>query len=203
MFKLAIFDIDGVLVNTTDIHTEALRLSIASLVSPEAAREDYLDASDGIRTIDKLRRLQSSYGLSDHDIKSIDSMKSMLTTNAFAHYPRNEMLVRVLSNIKAQGVLLSIGSNSRRSNVDFLTQSLGIFDLLDFSVAGNEVKNPKPAPDVFLASMSKLNVKPEDTIIFEDSDSGYQAALATGAIVVRVNPVTLVTEEQLLKIVNS
>lgn len=193
---------DGVLVNSADIHTEALRKSIASLVSTEASQERFLDAHDGIRTKDKLKRLAASYGLSDTEVKAIDVLKEKLTMEGLERLPTNPMLIETLTELKRKGIKLSIGSNSRRSYVDAIVKAIGIEPLLDYSVAGDEIDNPKPHPEVFKRSMEYFDYSADETVIFEDSTIGIEAAARTGSIVIVVDPSSGVTKEQLLFCVN-
>lgn len=200
--KLAIFDMDGVLVESASIHTKALRKSIAALVSIEASQERFLDASDGIRTKDKLKRLAASYGLSNIEIKAIDELKERLTIEALVALPINSMLVETLTELKRKGIRLSVGSNSRRVYVDIVINAIGISHLLDYSVAGDEVDNPKPHPEIFKRSIEYLGYSPNETVIFEDSSIGIEAAAKTGSIVIIVDSSSGVTKEQLLFCVN-
>lgn len=200
--KLAIFDMDGVLVNSADIHTEALRKSIASLVSTEASQERFLDAHDGIRTKDKLKRLAASYDLSDSKVRAIDELKERLTVKGLEQLPINVMLVETMTELKRKGIKLSVGSNSRRAYVNIIVKAIGIEHLLDYSVSGDEVDNPKPHPEVFKRSMEHLGYSADETVIFEDSTIGIEAAARTGSIVIVVDSSSGVTKEQLLFCVN-
>jgi len=200
MIKLAIFDMDGVLANTTHIHTSALRDAVYTRVHEEASREHYLTASDGIRTTNKLECLRAQYGLSDEIVKSIDELKESLTLNAFGSIQKNELLISEFSRIKNKGIRIAIGSNSRRVYVDKIIQSLGLSEFIDFSIAGNEVFRSKPDPEIFNTIMARFNISNEDTIIFEDSIAGLKAAHEAKANVEFVNNRTLITLEQLRKI---
>ena len=62
-------------------------------------------------------------------------------------------------------------------------------DYLNLIVSNQDVKKPKPDPEMYLVAMEKLNVNPEECLIIEDNDHGVQAALASGGHLLRVaNP---------------
>jgi beta-phosphoglucomutase len=194
--KLAIFDLDGVLAKTTDIHTAALRAAVGSIVSKEASQGSYLDAADGIRTKDKLKRLADDYGLSDETVDRIDTLKKKYTVDALSSVNTNQVLVDGFNSLKSRGYTIAVASNSRRDFVNLILRGIGVMSLIDFSISGDEVKNPKPDPEIFNTVILSFGAEPSATYIFEDSPNGIKAASQTGATVITVDPHTLVTESQ-------
>ena len=63
---------------------------------------------------------------------------------------------------------------------------LGIADIFDLIYAGIDVKQGKPSPEIYNKAMDALNVSPEETLIFEDSNIGVEAAVSCGAKFIRV-----------------
>jgi HAD superfamily hydrolase (TIGR01509 family) len=57
----------------------------------------------------------------------------------------------------------------------------GLYDYMDLIIGNDEVKNPKPDPEIYHLAMQKLQITPEETIIVEDSPHGVEAAKASGA----------------------
>lgn len=192
--KLAIFDLDGVLVDTSEIHTHALRAAVKQFV-PLAYQESYLDASDGVRTVEKLQRLRVDYSLNENDIEAISRMKKKLTLLRLCEIDRNEVIVEIISKLKEEGVKIAIASNSRREFVNIIIKQLGIATLVDCVICGDEVKNPKPHPEIFSLVMNTVGINPASTVIFEDSPSGLEAARKSGAAVVQVDPKILITPD--------
>jgi beta-phosphoglucomutase len=195
---LIIFDLDGVLVNTADIHSTILRQIVREQVSAEAANQPYLIASDGLRTIDKLKKLQKHYNLRDEIINTINYNKTELTVQAFRDISKNIYIEEIINFIKSKKILIGIGSNTRRQYLDIILSRLNI--TVDFTLAGDEVTNPKPNPEIFNKIIHFLNKDPSSTIIFEDSDAGIVAATQTGATVIRINPNDLLRKEDILNI---
>ena len=81
---------------------------------------------------------------------------------------------------------MAVASGGSRVVVEKTLQMVGISDWFDEVVSSDEVKNGKPAPDIFLEAASRLGVAPADCVVFEDGRAGIQAALAAGMEVVTV-----------------
>jgi HAD superfamily hydrolase (TIGR01509 family) len=196
--KLAIFDLDGVLATTTEIHTKTLRMAVERACAHNgiAHQEAYLDGADGIRTVDKLKRLAASYGFSDAFIAAINKDKTTLAVEELSKLKPNQEIIDGIVALKARGYDVGVASNSRRLFVDIVLKAIGLDEVVDFTIAGDELTNPKPDPEIFLRSMKGYDLN--DVYIFEDSPTGLAAARATGATVIEVNPDTLVTANQFL-----
>jgi beta-phosphoglucomutase len=80
----------------------------------------------------------------------------------------------VLHYLKDKNQLIALGSASK--NARPILEKTGIINLFDAIVDGNDVTNAKPDPEVFLQAAKKLNVTNENSIVFEDSVAGIQAA---------------------------
>jgi len=94
--------------------------------------------------------------------------------------------VALLDALRAAGVPVGLASNSARSFVDRVLGIAGLTGAFDATVAGDEVADPKPAPDVYLAAAALLGAAPERCVALEDSPTGVAAATAAGMFVVGV-----------------
>jgi HAD superfamily hydrolase (TIGR01509 family) len=92
----------------------------------------------------------------------------------------------LLGALRAAGVPLALVSNSRRSFVELAIASAGLAGTFDALVTAEDVANPKPAPDAYLAAARELGVEPAACVILEDSPTGLAAARATGALTVGI-----------------
>ena len=101
-------------------------------------------------------------------------------------------VIEKIDEAKALNLKLAIASSSPAEWVLHHTKSRKIFDDFAAIAAGSEVKKTKPSPDVYLLAMKRLEVKPENCLVFEDSKNGITAAKAAGIkIAVAVpNPIT-------------
>ena len=199
--KLAIFDLDGVLARTDHLHTFAFKEAITHY-APEAASASYLGAHDGVRTKDKLIRLQTDYHLTDELIVKIDKRKQSLTEQHLRHIRPNNIITQCLQTLKAAGWTVALASNSRKKNVDIITDALKIDQYLSLKITGDAVVKPKPHPEIFHHVIEHFNADFNNVFIFEDSAAGIEAAIASGAHVIKVDPNTLVTLDQVLRILS-
>ena len=80
------------------------------------------------------------------------------------------------SNWEQFKIPLALATSSRRAKMQMVMEETGLLSYFDVIVAGEDVENGKPAPDVFLKAASMLDVAPEDCIVFEDAVNGVKAA---------------------------
>jgi beta-phosphoglucomutase len=85
-------------------------------------------------------------------------------------------VMKVLEDLKANNIKIAIGSSSK--NTPMILAKIGLDDYFNAVADGNEIKNSKPEPEVFLLAAKKLEVAPEDCLVVEDADAGVEAALA-------------------------
>ncbi len=81
---------------------------------------------------------------------------------------------------------IGVASNSDRWRLDVVLTSAGLRHLFEVTVAGDEVDEPKPAPDIYLRVAELLGMAPSDCMVIEDSPTGVAAARAAGMEVVAV-----------------
>lgn len=93
--------------------------------------------------------------------------------------------VRTVGAIAAK-VPLAVASNSPRDMLDVKLEGMGLTDVIDASIAIEDVQHPKPAPDVYLEACRALGAQPTDSLGFEDSETGARAALAAGLHLIAV-----------------
>ncbi len=96
----------------------------------------------------------------------------------------------------------AIGSNAERANIDFTLDRLGFRSYFDVLVDGTEVERPKPFPDIYLLAARKLNLQPEQCIVFEDSPVGAAAGKAAGMRTVGVETIPTIFDNVDLVISN-
>ena len=199
--KLVIFDLDGVLARTEHLHTFAFKEAIA-YYAPQASGANYLDARDGVRTKDKLARLQKEFNLTPEIIQGIDRRKQALTEQHLRHIRPNPTIIACLQLLIDNGHTLALASNSRKVNVDIVVNALGLSNMFTLKLTGDDVRNPKPHPEIFMRAMVHFDTQPTNVYIMEDSDAGLTAARATGAHVLQIDPNELVTMTHIEQVLN-
>ncbi len=81
---------------------------------------------------------------------------------------------------------VAVASNSPREMLDRKIDALGLRDVVDLSIAEEDVAHPKPAPDMYREGAIRLGADPADALAFEDSETGAQAALSAGLQLIAV-----------------
>jgi beta-phosphoglucomutase len=84
--------------------------------------------------------------------------------------------IELIKSLKKHDFKLAVGSSGPPENVDLLLTRLNIKQFFDVVITAENVKNGKPAPDVFLICAERLNIPPENCIVIEDAPVGIEAA---------------------------
>ena len=185
--KTIIFDLDGVLVDSKQIHYFALNSALIE-IDPKyvISRDEHVKLYEGLPTKAKLAMLTIHKGLPVEDYDTIWNRKQILTEELFSTIGIDSELIKAFEYIKDNKLNIAVASNSIRQTIDQCLSSLGVNELVDFIVSNEDVLNPKPHPEMYWMAMSHFGAIPEEAIIFEDSVVGKIAAMDSGAKVFAV-----------------
>jgi HAD superfamily hydrolase (TIGR01509 family) len=117
----------------------------------------------------------------DNTAIAIKEAKKNAYPKYFEYLRPNKTLISLLATAKDLGVKTAIASTARKENLMNAVNHLGIADNFDLIFAGVDVKQGKPSPEIYLKVMEHFGIAPEETLIFEDSAVGIEAAKASGA----------------------
>ena len=186
-YEAIIFDLDGVVVSTDNCHYEAWK----QLADEEGIYFDRTinERLRGVRRIITmeivLERAEKSY--SDDEKMEMAERKNGYYKELITKLDKTAILdgaEEFINDAKAKGVKVAIGSSSKNT-IAILTQ-VGLLETFDKIADGNDIKNSKPAPDVFLKAAEKLGIEPNKCLVVEDADAGVEAALAANMDVIAV-----------------
>ena len=175
--KAFIFDLDGVIVDTARYHFLAWQKIAAELgveFTPEHNEE--LKGVSRVRSLDIILKLGNIQASEENKNKWL-TQKNEDYLAYIEHMDESEILpgvVAILEYIKEKKQLIALGSASK--NARPILEKVNILHLFDAIVDGNDVTNAKPDPEVFVRAAKLLNVSNENSIVFEDSVAGVQAA---------------------------
>ena len=185
--KLVIFDLDGVLIESRELHYEALNDALRKVGTEYViTREEHLSLYDGLNTTKKLEMLSEKKGLDRKFFNQIWQDKQVATFNLIRQFPKNNKLRRMFAKLSSNGIKIAIASNSIRETVKLALLSVGVMEYVDYYVSNEDVKRTKPYPEMYCQCMTALDVLPKNTVIIEDSHIGRQGALDSGAHLVPV-----------------
>lgn len=200
MTKLIIFDLDGVLVDSRDMHYKALNRALYD-VKPDfmISREEHLSKFDGLSTSKKLKILESR-GL-DKKFHNEIWLKKQEYTNKIINeeYQYDDRLRNVLSELKRDGHTVYVASNCIYKTIQTILVKKGFMEFIDYFISNEDVKNPKPSPEIYYRCMIRANQSTNNTFILEDSPTGRKAAYDSGANVIEVENPSQVTIEYIKK----
>lgn len=176
-YKAVIFDLDGVLCSTDELHYNAWL---------KKARDHGLTFNPKMN--DKLRGLGREESLkailkenhiekTEEEIKEISEQKNEIYKKELKKLSKNDLsedVKKTLDEIITRGYKIAIGSSSR--NAQIILDRLGIKDLFDAISDGNGLQRSKPDPEVFIRAARYLNLDPADCLVIEDADVGIEAA---------------------------
>jgi HAD superfamily hydrolase (TIGR01509 family) len=183
---LVIFDFDGVLVSACDIHYKAFKEALLHIKGVELSLDRHTREFDGLTTRQKIAKLG---GINELEADRIWDMKQRFTSEYMKDMKCNENMVRLLFLLKDKGYMLACCSNSIGNTVNTVLHNNGVDNLFNLILSNNDVKYPKPNPQIYLKCMSKLGIGPRDTIIIEDNIVGLESAFYSGAYVIPIpNP---------------
>lgn len=175
--KLILLDFDGTLVDTRRANACAY-IETLSEVGITLTEEEYLDKYYGVRCIEFMRML----GFEDSStIAKLRKRKVELYPKYFDTVKLNDELWGWCCMMRKMGAKVWIVSTGHVDNIRNVMQHLNLNNGIDGIITGDDVEHSKPAPDPFLEAMRREGVTPEETIIFEDSAVGVEAARRSGA----------------------
>ena len=187
MISLVIFDLDGVLIDSKEIHFNALNLALSEVGDDcVISRKEQDTIFEGLTTNVKLDILTKTKGLPRNLHEDIWRRKQEYSAKLFESTSEDEDLANIFRFIKSRGIKIAVASNSIRQTLDTCLKSLGVAGYVDYSLSNEDVEFPKPNPEIYNKCMEYLKATTENTVIFEDSEIGLRAALATGAKVEKV-----------------
>jgi kojibiose phosphorylase len=182
-----IFDLDGVITDTSEFHYLAWK----KLADEEGIPFDR-EANEGLRGIprrESLMAILQGRPATESQIQDMMERKNKYYIELMQSITPKDLLpgaAELLEELQAAGIKIALGSSSK--NARTVIQRLGIADKFMAIADGYSVSNSKPAPDLFLFAAEKLGVSPQNCIVVEDAAAGIEAGLAADMKVVGLGP---------------
>jgi beta-phosphoglucomutase family hydrolase len=184
MLEAVIFDMDGTMVDSLPYHHKSWNLFFEMQgIKMEPGAFDRIHHGT---LYDIMPRIFGSH-LTQQESYAL----GMIKEQAFRELYKNDIkpltgLLTLLQQIKAAGLKIGLATAADNTNVDFTLDALGIRHFFDAIVSSDMVKEGKPSPAVYLQTAQLLSVMPAKCLVFEDTASGVEAAIAAGMKVVGI-----------------
>ncbi len=179
--KAVIFDLDGVIVSTDEFHFEGWK----RMAEGEGIYFDR-EINERLRGVSRMESLQiilekseKPYGMEEKD--GLATKKNGYYRELLNNLTEKDILpgvMNILASLKYKGIKIAIGSSSK--NTPVILEKIKLNHYFDAIADGNEIKNSKPDPEVFLLAAEKLGISPSDCVVVEDAHAGIEAAIAAG-----------------------
>ena len=182
--KLAIFDMDGTLFDTKNVNFAAYSKAIETCgYKVEIDYKYYCDFCNGNNY--KVFLPQIVPEITAEDMKRVHAIKKDIYPDYLELAIKNDHLFNMIKLMRTDYTIALVTTASRQ-NVGDILGAFGVSDVFDLILTQEDVTKTKPDPQGFLLAMEKCGVSKKNTLIFEDSDTGIEAANKSGANFVRV-----------------
>lgn len=187
MFEAALFDMDGLLLDTERVYLRTFLQTATDLQFPFPDRlEDIFQNMVGLRAKDSDKIMQAEIG-QHADLTRFNALWKQHTKDALITDMPIQMTVReTLSELKKASVPCAVATSTRTSIAIEHLERAGIGSFFDVVIGGEQVSKGKPNPEIYLKAAEALGVDPAKCAAFEDSNTGIHAAVASGAQSVQV-----------------
>ena len=179
--EAALFDMDGLLLDTEAIYVEAMREAARTLGHSELPL-DFCHSTTGVPGPERNRMIEAHYG-EGFSIAAFREQFSVQTRRLMeAGIPVKPGVVELLDFLAGRDLPLGVATSARRVTAENHLGKAGLLDRFAAVATRDDVERTKPHPDVYLEAARRLGVAPERCIAFEDSNVGLEAAHAAGTM---------------------
>ena len=180
-YDLIIFDCDGTLADSEIAHNTVLSRQLTDMGLPEYTPEKTMETFMGHAVTDIIRKVETTHDVRfpENHIKDNQAVFRDILPDSIR---LDDTCRPLLEKLRDAGQKMTVGSNGTRDNVIETLRAAGLKEFFpdDFIFTFEMVKNPKPAPDLYLHVCEAMHTKPENAIVIEDTVAGAMAGIAAG-----------------------
>lgn len=193
--KAILFDMDGLMIDTESLSTEAF-INSAKAQGYNMTKEETLKVLGFTKASIYQFWIDYFQGTNVDGKKLVDDHYEYIENVLYTVGPEKMPYVEeLLKYLKENNYKIAVASSSDTADIKNNLEKTKLEKYIDEIASGAEVENGKPAPDVFLLAAKRLGVDPKDCLILEDSKAGIKAGKASGAMVFMVPDMFTVDKE--------
>lgn len=184
-YKAAIFDMDGLLLDTEQVCMTAFQQTCTEMDIP-FKQDIYLSIigrnQAGIKPI-----IEKGYGdLLDYSVFHPRWMQRYLAVVEHQAIPVKSGIIALLEWLQSQNIPMVVATSTHNVLAHKKLQLAGLAHYFSHITSGDEVINGKPAPEIYLLAAQRLHISPEQCLAFEDSNNGVKSAIAANMTVLQI-----------------
>lgn len=180
--EAVIFDFDGTIINTEKFYFEKMAEVAKEWFNLEFDAKEYVENVSGTTA-----EISRQYYKNKYNIEDYASYENEVRERLVKHFDEVETLPKVIETfeyLRNNDIRVAIATNGERKHIEDSLAYKGYGKYIDVIVTREDVERGKPYPDVFLGAAKKLGVDIKNCIAVEDSLTGVQSAVASGAYVI-------------------
>jgi HAD superfamily hydrolase (TIGR01509 family) len=182
-FSALIFDMDGLMIDTEGLYWAAAREIAASYGKTVA--DDTLRQMMGRAPIDSMRVFARDLKIEDSPQDLLDRRTEMMLKRFAQPITPMPGLMEILNTFRGR-LKLAVATSAPKAFVDLILPAMKIADFFDVIQTSDGLTHGKPHPEIYLKTIARLEVKPAESIVLEDSTAGAQAGKNAGAYTIAV-----------------
>jgi len=178
--KAIIFDMDGVIIDSEPLYYQIQKGFFKELGFSVSKQEYNTFIGAGMQLL--WEKLHSKHNL-PYTVEQLVAMNNVLIYKTFSNSDSlraTDGFYSFLTYIKEMGIKTAVASSTSKKIINVILSRLGVIHEFDVIISSEEVLLGKPEPDIFLRAANKLNLKPTNCIVIEDSKNGVEAAGKAG-----------------------
>lgn len=180
--KLAVFDMDGTLFDTSEVNYNSYA-EAAKKLEYHIGKQKFMNIFVG----KNYREFLPEFGIiRESELDKIHELKKEFYPKFLEKAKKNDVLFELIESLK-RDYIIGLATTASKKNVSDILQCFEVKEKFDFIITQEDTVKLKPDPECYLLSMEKAGVLARDTIIFEDSEVGLEAARLSGGYVVKVS----------------
>ena len=201
MIKAIIFDLDGVIVNTKDIHFIALNEALKKYKAKKIiTANEHQTTYDGLPTKKKLEILNKKKIVEQKFNKKINLYKQKITARLIAKKVKFDKKIYNIFFELSKKYTLAIATNARSATLKSCIKVLKIKKFCSFTISCDQINKPKPHPEIYLRCIIKLGLKPKEVLVLEDSHYGRMSAKDSGCELLPIKKIKDVNLKDIQKV---
>lgn len=176
------FDMDGVITDTMPVHLKAWQEAFRPYEVTVDRMDVYLREGMQSKAMAAGIAGEKKKSLSTEDLDKIVSDKAAIFDRDAAEHARTfDGVPGILRMLRNNGIKTALVTGSRAKSAKTVLHKVGVEELFDLIITGDDTANGKPSPDPYLTAMSRLDVSRINCVVVENAPLGIQSAKAAGA----------------------